>query len=210
MPMTLYGEPGWGSAIVELQLGWYGLDYCFERVGDLFLSAESRAALERVNPLAQVPVLRLEDGRVMTESAAITLLLADLTGSDALVPGAGAAERARFLRWLVFLVANIYPTYTYGDDPARFVPDPACRDAFARAVGAWRERLFQIVEGEAGEPWFLGERLSAIDLYLAVLTRWQPGPGWFGSKAPKLGAIGAAARGLPALATIARRNFPDA
>ena len=84
-----------GSAIVELQLGWYGLDHRLEQVGDLFLSAESRAALARVDPVAQVPVLVLEDGRVVTESAAITLLLADLTGSDALVPGAGTASAGR-------------------------------------------------------------------------------------------------------------------
>ncbi|MEZ5903853.1 MAG: hypothetical protein R3C69_01635 [Geminicoccaceae bacterium] len=50
MPLILYGEPGWGSAIVELQLGWYGLDYRFEPVGDLIRSAESRAALAPVNP----------------------------------------------------------------------------------------------------------------------------------------------------------------
>ena len=32
--MRLYGEPGWGSLIVEAQLDWYRLDYAFERVGD--------------------------------------------------------------------------------------------------------------------------------------------------------------------------------
>jgi hypothetical protein len=32
-----------------------------------------------------------------------------------------APERAKFLRWLVFIVANIYPTFTYADDPSRFV-----------------------------------------------------------------------------------------
>jgi GST-like protein len=210
MPLTLYGEPGWGSAIVEPQLGWLGLDYRFERVGDLIRSAASRAALEPLNPLAQVPTLVLEDGRVMTESAAITLFLADRTGSDDLVPGAEAAERAEFLRWLVFFVANIYPTFTYGDDPSRFVPDPAGRDGFRQSVDAWRKRLYGIAEAAAGSPWFLGERFSALDIYSAVLTRWEPGPDWFRTEAPKLAASGAAARSLPALAAIARRNFPGA
>lgn len=209
MPMILYGEPGWGSAIVELQLGWYGLDYRFERVGDLIRSAASRAALEQINPIAQVPTLVLEDGRVMTESAAITLLLADRAGSGDLVPGAETAERAEFLRWLVFLVANIYPTFTYGDDPARFVPDPAARDGFRQAVDAWRQRLYRILEAAAKGPWFLGERFSALDIYLAVLTRWAPGPDWFQGETPKLAASGGAARALPALAATARRNFPE-
>src|SRR5262245_6605486 len=96
-PMTLYGEPGWGSVLVEAQLEWLGLPYMFEAVGDLFESAEARERLRRVNPLAQIPTLVLPDGAVMTESAAITLYLADLTGRDDLVPGPGAPERAAFL-----------------------------------------------------------------------------------------------------------------
>ena len=71
--MRLFGEPGWGSAIVEAQLNWYGLAYDFERVGDLFTSAEGRQRLSAVNPLAQIPTLVLSDGTVLTESAAITL-----------------------------------------------------------------------------------------------------------------------------------------
>ncbi|MEZ5903852.1 MAG: hypothetical protein R3C69_01630 [Geminicoccaceae bacterium] len=125
------------------------------------------------------------------------------------MPGAGAAERADFLRWLVFFVASIYPTFTYGDDPARFVPEPAGRAGFSQAVDAWRKRLYRIVEAAAGSPWFLGERFSALDIYTAVLTRWEPGPEWFRTETPKLAASGAAARGLPALAAIARRNFPE-
>ena len=110
--MLLFGEPGWGSAIVEAQLDWYGIEFEFERVGNLFKSAESPQKLSAVNPLAQIPTLVLADGSVLTESAAITLLLAEKMGQDSLVPGASDPQRAVFLRWLVWLVANVYPTYT--------------------------------------------------------------------------------------------------
>ena len=86
--MRLFGEPGWGSAIVEAQLDWYGIEYDFERVGNLFKSAESRQRLAAVNPLAQIPTLVLADGAVLTESAAITLLS---RGGD----GQGLARAAR-------------------------------------------------------------------------------------------------------------------
>jgi len=95
MTYTLYGRAGWGSTIVEAQLVWYELPFKFEPLGDLFKSPEARAKLEKVNPLAQVPTLVLPDGSVMSESAAITLLLADITGDDSLVPGPGAPG-ARF------------------------------------------------------------------------------------------------------------------
>src|SRR3954465_2775167 len=112
MNYKLFGRAGWGSALVEAQLAWSGLPFAFEPVGDLFKEPDARTKLETVNPLAQVPTLVMPDGTVMSESAAIHLLLADITGHASLVPRAGAPERAAFLRWLVFLVANIYPTFT--------------------------------------------------------------------------------------------------
>lgn len=207
--MVLYGEPGWGSLIVEAQLDWYRLDYAFERVGDLFKSAESRRRLTEINPLAQIPALVLADGTLLTESAAITLYLADLTENDDLVPGPGRPERAVFLRWLVFLVANIYPTYTYADDPARFVADPAAQQRFREAVDNYAKHLYSTLEKAAGSPWFLGDRFTALDIYVATMTRWRPRRPWFAEHAPRLHAIGAATEKLPALAATWERNFPD-
>src|SRR6267142_1724085 len=140
MTYKLYGRAGWGSTIVETQLVWYGLPFTFEPVDDLFKSPEARRRLEKVNPLAQVPTLVMPDGGIMSESAAITLLLADITGKDSLVPVSEAKERRAFLRWLVFIVANIYPTFTYADDPARFVSVSAARDPFRAATDAYENR----------------------------------------------------------------------
>ncbi|TAJ38814.1 MAG: glutathione S-transferase [Reyranella sp.] len=205
---TLWGRPGWGSAIVEAQLDWYGLAFTYEKVEDLFKTPGAGDRLRKVNPLAQVPTLVLPDGTVMSESAAITLLLADITGKDSLVPKAGSPERAKFLRWLVFLVANIYPTFTYADDPSRFVSVDAARDPFRAATEAYAQRLWRQVESEAGAPWFLGERFSALDLYTAVMTRWRPKRGWFETETPKLFAIARRADAVPELKDVWKRNQP--
>ena len=205
---TLWGRAGWGSAIVEAQLAWYGLSFTFEPVEDLFRTPDAAARLAKVNPLAQVPTLVMPDGSVMSESAAITLLLADITGKDSLVPAADAPERARFLRWLIFLVANIYPTFTYADDPARFVSVGAARDPFRAATDAYAQRLWRQVEREAGSPWFLGERFSALDIYIDIMTRWRPKRGWFEGETPRLFAIARRADALPELKAVWKRNYP--
>ena len=170
--MKLFGMPGWGSAIVEYQLDWYGFDYEFIETGDLFEDLAADDPLRRVNPLRQIPTLILDDGTVMTESAAITLLLAEMAGNDSLVPAPGSPERASFLRWLVFIVANIYPTYTYVDDPARFVGVEAAQEPFAKAVHDYAKTLYGLLDGAAKTPWFLGKRFSAIDIYVSAITRW--------------------------------------
>ena len=210
MTYRLYGRAGWGSAIVEAQLAWYGLPFEFEAVDDLFKSPDARARLEKVNPLAQVPTLVLPDGSVMSESAAITLLLADITGQDSLVPGPGAPERAPFLRWLVFVVANIYPTFTYADDPGRFISVNSARDPFRAATDAYAQRLWRQIESETGSPWFLGRRFSALDIYAGVMTRWRPKRGWFDIETPRLAAIARRADALPGLVEVWQRNFPTA
>jgi GST-like protein len=208
--LKLYGELGWGSAIVEAQLAWYGFEYEFEQVGDLFKSAEARRRLTSVNPLAQVPTLVLADGTVMTESAAITLLLADMANDDSLVPRAKDPLRPTFLRWLIFLVANVYPTYTYADDPSRFVEAVEAQQKFKEAVDRYARRLYSLLEGHAQEPWFLGSRFSALDVYVTVMTRWRPGRTWFAQHAPRLFAIATKTEAHDRLATVWRKNVPNA
>ena len=204
----LYGRAGWGSTLVEAQLAWYGLPFTFEPVDDLFKSPEARAKLEKVNPLAQVPTLVMPDGSIMSESAAITLLLADLTAKDSLVPATNAKERGKFLRWLVFIVANIYPTFTYADDPSRFISLTAARDPFRAATDAYAQKLWRQIDGEVGSPWFLGDRFSALDIYLDVMSRWRPKRGWFETETPHLFAIARRTDQVPELAPVWKRNFP--
>ncbi|MCG8512380.1 MAG: glutathione S-transferase family protein [Rhodospirillales bacterium] len=207
--LKLFGSTGWGSVFAEAQLVWYGMPFDYHDVGNLFADDQARWDLERINPLAQVPTLVLADGSVMTESAAITLWLADQAQSHDLVPEPEAPERARFLRWLIFIVGNIYPTYTYADDPARFVPDEAARDGFADTVNAYARKLYRILDHEASNPWFLGERFSALDIYICAMCRWRPGRPWFEKNAPNLVRIADAANALPKLSDVMARNYPD-
>jgi GST-like protein len=204
----LFGRRGWGSVLVEAQLAWYGLPYQIAEVDDLFTSRAARERLSEVNPVAQLPTLVLPDGTVMTESAAITLYLADITES-ALVPSPGHVTRPRFLRWLIFLVTNIYPTFTYADDPSRFVTGKAAQAAFKESVDDYAKRLWRIVEQASAGPWFLGEHFSAIDIYIAAMTRWRPRRAWFAEHCPRLSAIALAADAQPKLVAVWERNYPD-
>jgi GST-like protein len=205
---TLHGRYGWGSVLTEAQLDWYGLPYDFVDAGDLFEEPQARVRLAKINPLAQLPTLILPDGQVMTETAAITLHLADATGSFDLVPEPGDATRPRFLRWLIFIIANIYPTFTYADVPGRFVPDEKAAKAFRANVDEYAKSLWRMVEQETQAPWFLGERFSALDVYVCAMTRWRPNRPWFEKNAPKLVAVAEQCNDLPKLKPVWLRNYP--
>lgn len=94
--VRLYENPGWGSAIVELQLVFYAVPHDLVAAGNIHDNEADRAALARINPLMHLPTVVLADGQVMTKSADLSLHLADLAQSDAPVPGPKAPERAAF------------------------------------------------------------------------------------------------------------------
>lgn len=207
--IQLYENPGWGSAIVELQLAFYGLPYDLIPAGNVHQDPIARAALGRVNPLIQVPTMVLPNGEVMTESAAMSLLLADLAKSDALVPKARSKERAGFFRWMIFLVASIYPSFVYSDAPERFVPGNG-GETYQLNVIEHRKSLWRVMEAEAlrrGGPFFLGTRMTAIDFFLACMVRWRPREDWFRTETPSLWRAAEAVWSLPQVTEAYKRNF---
>ena len=208
MSLTLYGRLGWGSVLIEAQLAFYRRPYTFVEVGDLFAEPKAVEELSPLNPLAQVPTLVFEDGTVLTESAAMTLVLAEQSGQAGLVPDPSAPERIGFLRWLVFITSNIYPTYTYGDYSSRFVSDPRAQRDFGARVEAYAKKLYSILNDAATTPWFLGDRPSALDIYVKTLNHWRPGPAWFRAETPKLAQIAHRVADLETLRPVWDRNFP--
>ena len=202
----LLGCPGCGSAIVECAFALAGLPLEVEDV-DYSAGSPTRARLLAVNPLGQVPALVFPDGRVLTESLAILHGVNELAPDAGLVPGPGEAAREAFHRWVVFLVASVYPTFTYGDEPGKWVADERGAGQLRLSTDRHRERLWREMDAHAMAPWFLGERLSAIDLYLLVMTRWRPGPAWFRTNAARLDAIATRAGTLAPLGPILKRHF---
>ena len=204
---TLLGAVGWGSAITEAMLDLSGIPYRLELV-DPEQEGPSKERWRALNPLLQLPTLLLPDGSVMTESAAMVLYAADLAPSSGLVPAPGDAARPAFLRWLVYLVASVYPTFTYGDVPSRYVTSEGAQNELRASTDEQRKGMWRQVESAAAGPWFLGEAMSAIDLYVWAMVHWRPRRAWFEAETPKLAAIAAALDEDPRMAGVKARNFP--
>lgn len=198
------GCRGCGSAIVEAALVLAKIAYDREEAN--YETPEGKQRIAEINPLAQVPTIVLPDGTVMTESAAVILYIDGLVPELGLVPPVRDPLRRDFLRWLMFLVAAVYPTFTYGDNPAKWVGEHGSE--LRESTDEHRKSLWRLVEGAVRGPWFLGERPSALDLYVSVMTRWRPRRDWFAENCPRLHAIAVLVDEDARLAPVWTANFP--
>ena len=127
-----------------------------------------------LNPLAQIPTLVLPDGTVMTESAAMLLHLTETFPEAGLAPAPGTAARVPFLRWLMFLATSVYPAVLRNSYPERHTADPAGAAALRVQAQADQARLWAIYGEALGtRRWMVGERMSALDIYAAMLAGWS-------------------------------------
>ena len=184
--IKVYGAPGWGSAISELMLTLADIPYRFVDVSGFNSEGPQRDLLQKINPLCQVPTLTLENGEVMTETAAIALMILDRRPD--LAPPVGHTERQQFQRLLIWLVANIYPTFTYADYPERWVPDAPAQ--LKKNCIEYRKSLYLWLNDQlSAEPYAFGEQLTLLDCYLCVMRTWGPGHDWFQDNTPNISAI---------------------
>ena len=207
-PLILYGGRGTGSVAVEAALTLLDLAYdVIEQPALASARRDQRAAA--VNPLRQVPALILADGEILTESAAIQIWLADRYPEGRLAPGPLAPARAAFLRWMAFVSAQIYALFWIRDDPARLA-DSETHQALVLARTAerishcWRTMDAQISPG----TYLLGDELSVLDLYVAVISRWGPGRRRFYAAAPKMAEVVRRVDAAPRLGALWAERFP--
>jgi GST-like protein len=148
------------------------------------------------------------EGQVLTESAAIILWLLDRHRDTALMPASGSAARPAFYRWLVFISANIYAAIIVGDFPERWVEGEAAQASLKEKSAARARVCWEMMErAMSPSPWLLGDTLTALDIYVAMVSRWRPGRAWFEEHCPKMAGAVRLTEQQPVVASVWARNF---
>jgi glutathione S-transferase len=166
--MTIYGDSISGNCLkVKFVADRLGLPYDWVEIS--VLNKETRTPeFLAMNPAGQVPLVRFADDRVLAQSNAIILYLAE--GSD-LIP-ADAFERAKMYQWLFW--------EQYSHEPAiavlRFQKfylkktdseiDPNLRPRCLRVLSLMDEHL-------EGLRYFVGAKLSLADIALVAYSRFS-------------------------------------
>jgi glutathione S-transferase len=125
-----------------------------------------------LNPNGWVPVL-IWGNNAMYECAAITVFLCDRHAEANLAPAADEPERGLFLQTLVYFSSSVQNAFQLDYYPDRFADTPADEpSAQRRGIRRLRE-TWQVVNDQIGaNEWVLGDRFSAADIYLFMLTTW--------------------------------------
>ncbi|MCU0905173.1 MAG: glutathione S-transferase family protein [Tabrizicola sp.] len=209
MGYRLHGRRQTGSMAIEAALELCGATW--DPIDTPRPTTEAElAALHRINPRGQVPILIHPDGTVITEGPAILSHLADAFPAAGLAPAPGTSLRAWHDRWLAFYHANVYEGMLRELFPDRYTDDASGAPAVATAATTYVRRHFLIFEAEIAarpaEPFFCGPKPAILDIYLWMLCFWMNAD-WLGSHCPALTARWHRMRAIPGLAKIEADHF---
>jgi glutathione S-transferase len=170
--MKLYHSPGACSMACHIVLEEAGA--AFEPVPVLLAQGENRApAYLAVHPRGFVPVLELDDGRCLTEAAAVLLHVARRFPEARLLPEAGSIEEARAYEWLMWLTNSLHVAYACLWRPERFTDDPAAREVLVTEAKGRIDALNREIGPRLGSSAFAaGASYSVADPFLLVFFRW--------------------------------------
>ena len=197
---SLYNIPRWGSlaphlVLEELDVPYQNIWTTREKVKD--------PVFRELSPSGLIPVLRLDDGRSVIESAAIVTYLCDADPSGKLAPRPGTADHAVYLGWLSFMSSNLYQTINLAIYPQALAEGEAAQAALQARATERSLELFDIIEKKLRleGPWLLGDAFSAGDLYLFMMAVWaKPSEAALHDRCPWIGAVCNCVRQRPRLA----------
>ncbi len=169
--MKLFTMPGTCALSVHIVLEWIGRPYDLEVMPR---GANTSVGYLAINPSGQVPAVQLDDGRVLTEAAAILTYLSDATPEANL--GNGSPDpfaRYELARLLSYLTGEVHVAFKPYFTPQRFLNDETQFKALqAQAFVVLTPMLERLNKQLGNLDFILSGRRSVADPYLYVLLRW--------------------------------------
>jgi glutathione S-transferase len=163
--LTFYTNPMSRGRIIRWMLEEVGESY--ETVLLDYGTSMKGADYLAVNPMGKVPAIK-HGGVVVTEAAAICAYLADAFPLASLAPPVGDPLRGSYYRWMFFgagpveqAVTNTYLKWQPNDEQQMMV-----------GYGSFAAVLDVLEKLVSSGPYLLGDRFSALDVYLGSQILW--------------------------------------
>jgi len=163
--MDLYFSPLACSLASRIALYEAGAEARFIEVDPKSKRTPDGVDYREIYPVGLVPLLRLDDGSLLRENAAILQYIAARYPQAELVP-ADAAERARVQQWLSFIGTELHK--------GLFIPlfDQKAPEGTRPHVLKKQESRLKYLDNYLGGRDFLLDRFTVADAYLYTVLNW--------------------------------------
>ena len=159
--LTLFHSRGSRSGRTKMLLDLLEVPYELQVV-DIRKDDHKRSSYLTINPFGVVPTLKHGE-RVILESAAQMMYLADLYPEAGMAPPLGSRARAAYYEMFVLGPSIIEPTVVHA---WRHPDESSSGEAIRRALSVYVDRFVG--------PYFLGEQRTAVDIFLHWSLRFFP------------------------------------
>jgi len=157
-----------------------GTQVILEEIGAPYELIQTTIAMDKprppeqlaLNPNGWIPILVWGE-KAMYECAAITMFLCDRHPEAELAPAVDDVQRSLYLQTLVYCSSSVQNAFQLNYYPDRFADSPADEPSAQRRGNRRLRETWKVIDDQIGDnKWVLGERFSAVDIYLFMLTTW--------------------------------------
>ncbi len=162
--MKLYGNLNSGNCYkVRLLLSYLGMPYAYDNI-DAPHGGTRTPEFLAINPAGQIPVLKLDDGRILAESNAIMAFLAE----DTPYMPVNAFDRAKTLQWMFWEQYKHEPAIAVARFISHYAPE---REAELPNLLEKGRAALAVMEGHLqSASGFVGSGPSIADIALYAYT----------------------------------------
>ncbi len=165
--MKLYYSPGACSLASHIALYETGLSFEIDRQIKATKMTVGGEDFMKINPKGYVPAIKLDDGSVLTEGAAVLQYIADQKPESGLAPKAGTMERYRLQEWLTFISSELHKSF------GPLFNKDASEQMKANARNLLTKRLVHVETRLQTKPYLMGDHFTVADAYLFVVVNWS-------------------------------------
>ncbi|HEV2700024.1 MAG TPA: glutathione transferase GstA [Steroidobacteraceae bacterium] len=164
--MKLYYLKGACSLASYISLNEAGVKFEAVEVDHKTRKTSSGEDLNAINSKGYVPVLRLDNGEILTENVAVLNYIGDLNPSAKLAPPAATFERYRLIEWLAYINSELHKSFSPLFNPANG------EEIKNLARGNLKKRLDWIEKALGSNSYLMGSQFTVADAYLYVVLTW--------------------------------------
>ncbi len=171
---TLYWNNGSASITAHMALEESGAPYTLKFV-DMDKGEHKSPEYLKMNPNGKVPTLLIDNKRIMFETAAIAMYIADRHPQSGLAPSIDDPARVPYTQWLLHISNSVQPYYFMFYYPERHTADPNAHEAIKTQATTMIGEAWARIDAALARngPYLAGDRFSAADLPVMMLTGWK-------------------------------------